>query len=192
MLPGCGVLRLVSMGWPHSAHIGLPLQRDSRRLRMRARAAPLLRRTFTAAFGTRMRAKSIASLSKPTAKRPAGERRGKARRRSPLVVVFSGAAYAGRARCRRRLADGAGFEPAKHEVGCHACPPSKRVPSTARPTIQGDRIRKKPIPDGTGFSDTPITRDSVTRNRVMVQASPASRSSLAWAHAKSSRMFHAQ
>ena len=163
------------MGWPHSAHIGLPLQRARirkrllSRLRMRARAAPLLRRTFTAAFGTRMRAKSIASLSKPTAKRPAGERRGKARRRSPLVVVFSGAAYAGRARCRRRLADGAGFEPAKHEA-----------------------IMLARLASGQGFLDTPITRDSVTRNRVRGQASSWSRSSLAWAHAKSSSTFHAQ
>lgn len=142
------------MGWPHSAHIGLPLQRDSRRLRMRARAAPLLRRTFTAAFGTRMRAKSIASLSKPTAKRPAGERRGKARRRSPLVVVFSGAAYAGRARCRRRLADGAGFEPAKHEAIMLARLASGCLRPLGQPS-KGIGYEKSPSPMGQAF---PILR----------------------------------
>ena len=61
-----------------------------------------------------------------------------------------------------------------------------------RPLGQPSSGNKKPRRHGQGFLDTPITRDSVTRNRVRGQASLWSRSSLAWAHAKSSSTFHAQ
>ena len=75
---------------------------------------------------------------------PAG-RRGKNRRRGVCLWWFS-VPHTRLCTVPAAAGDGAGFGPAKHEVGCHACPPSKRVPSTARPTIQGDRIRKKAHP----------------------------------------------
>lgn len=98
---------------------------------------------------------------------------------------FSGAAYAGCARCRRRLADGAGFEPAKHE----ACVMLARLASGClRPLGQPSRIREKPRRHGQGFFDTPITRDSVTRFCLKPQTSPAVAVTVAWiAHGISHR-----